>query len=95
MWDFYFLRFQGCYFSFMYHLKRVNRIKNNTMKILIEIDCETIGEFYGHLSEMRRQIKATCKKKKLNPATDEFKPKHSNSLCDANCYGEHYVRIKE
>ena len=61
------------------------------MKIRIDIDCETIGDFYTHLSELQRQIKKESKRLKLNPVRDVF-PKFV-ALDDMNCYGEHYVKV--
>lgn len=63
------------------------------MKITIEIDCETISDFYSHLSELRRQIKKECKRLKLVPSNDEFPP--TVDLDDDNCYGTHTVTISE
>lgn len=62
------------------------------MNIKIEIDCDTIDEFYGHLTKIRMDIKKQARKLKLDPLRDEF-PKTVN-LNDDNCYGEHYVKIK-
>lgn len=62
------------------------------MNIKIEIDCDTINEFYGHLTKIREDIKKNTKNLKLDPLHDEF-PKKVD-LDDANCYGEHYVEIK-
>ncbi len=63
------------------------------MNITIKIEnCESISEFYTHLSELKRQIKKETKRLKLNSIKDVF-PKGVN-LDDANCYGEHYVTIK-
>ena len=62
------------------------------MNIIIEIDCDTISEFYGHLTKIREDIKKETKRLKLNPLEDEFP--NIASLDDVNCYGEHYVEIK-
>lgn len=62
------------------------------MEITIKIECETINDFYGHLSELQRQIKKETKRLKLSPLDDQF-PKNAK-LDDANCYGEHYVKVK-
>lgn len=64
------------------------------MKIIIEIDCDTINEFHSHLLELARQVKKNAKKQKLNPLEDEFKCEDSDSLSDNNCYGTHKVTIK-
>jgi hypothetical protein len=69
-----------------------NNQKANNMIIRVDIECETISDFYGHLSELRRQIKKETKRLKLNPLRDEF-PKGVN-LYDDNCYGSHEVQIK-
>lgn len=62
------------------------------MKIRIDIECETISEFYQHLSVIQLDIKKQVKKLKLDPLYDEF-PKTVN-LDDNNCYGDHVVKIK-
>lgn len=62
------------------------------MKIRIDIECETISEFYAHLSTLQLDIKKQTKKLKLNPLQDEF-PK-TVELDDSNCYGDHTVKIK-
>lgn len=61
------------------------------MNIIINIECETVSDFYSHLSELRRQIKKEAKKLKLNPASDEFPD--NVTLYDDNCYGTHIVTI--
>lgn len=64
------------------------------MKINIRIEnCETIAAFYAHLSEIQRQIKRQTRKRKLDPIQDAFKRSDSDDFADANCYGEHYVKI--
>lgn len=63
------------------------------MEITIKIECETINEFYTHLTELQRQIKKKTKREKLNPFNDEFT--NGNRLSDDNCYGEHSVEITE
>lgn len=62
------------------------------MKITVKIECETISDFYSHLSELRRQIKKQARKLKLDPLRDEF-PK-TVDLYDDNCYGTHTVTVK-
>lgn len=64
------------------------------MKIKINIECDTINELYSHLSELKRQVKARCKERNLNPLEDEFLPKDYIGLSDNNCYGTHDVVIK-
>jgi len=61
------------------------------MNITIEIECETIADFYSHLTELRAQIKRQARKLKLTPV-DEFPP--DVDLYDDNCYGTHNVTIK-
>lgn len=64
------------------------------MKITIKIEnCETISDFYSHLTELRLQIKKEAKKLKLDPLRDAFTKASEHNLNDANCYGEHYVSI--
>jgi hypothetical protein len=63
------------------------------MEILITIECETISDFYSHLSELRRQIKKETRKRKLNPLHDEFPA--DVDLYDDNCYGTHDVEIRQ
>ncbi len=65
------------------------------MNIQINIDCETIGELYSHLTMLRSQIKKEATRLKLNPNDDEFTPEMKLDLDDANCYGEHEVLILE
>lgn len=62
------------------------------MQINIQIDCESISDFYSHLSEMRRQIKKEAKRLKLSPE-DEFTKESESKLYDNNCYGTHEVVI--
>ncbi len=64
------------------------------MEITIKIDCETINDFYAHLTVLRKQVKSECKKQKLDPLNDEFKV-GKNLFYDDNCYGTHYVKIQE
>lgn len=64
------------------------------MRIYITIDnCESISDFYAHLAELKRQIKKESRRLKLDPIKDEFPSKVGVALEDANCYGEHYVKI--
>lgn len=63
------------------------------MKIEIEIDCETVSEFYSHLTELRYQIKKESKRLKLKPLVDEFSEESNSYLSDNNCYGTHTVTI--
>jgi len=62
------------------------------MKINIQIECETISEFYTHLTELQKQIKKKTRKQNLKPGADEFFD--SVGLDDDNCYGSHEVMIK-
>lgn len=62
------------------------------MKVTIKIDCETIAELHGHLSELRRQVKRKATKEFLIPLNDEFV--NARGLNDSNCYGTHEVSIK-
>ncbi len=66
------------------------------MLIKIEIECETINEFYGHLRVLQKQIKKQTRKLKLDPIKDEFPSENSPieiDLDDSNCYGTHTVII--
>jgi hypothetical protein len=60
------------------------------MKIRVDIECESISDFYSHLSELRRQIKKETKRLKLTPE-DEFT--NDVDLYDDNCYGTHDVEV--
>jgi len=62
------------------------------MKIEIEIRCDTINEIYGHLNKIKEDIHRETKRLNLNPDEDEF-PGYI-PLDDANCYGEHTLKIK-
>ena len=64
------------------------------MEIRIQIECETIQQFWQHLDELQKQVKRSAKKQKLNPIEDEFQPEDSDSFDDDNCYGTHYVTIQ-
>lgn len=61
------------------------------MRILIEINCESIGELGSHLNEMFKQVKKECKKQKLDAYNDEFP--EGTILEDDNCYGSHELKI--
>lgn len=61
------------------------------MRVLIEVNCETIGELTTHLHVMFKEVKAECKKQKLNPDKDEFPI--DTELEDDNCYGSHELKI--
>lgn len=63
------------------------------MNITVTISCDTISDFYSHLSELRRQIKRQTKKLKLDPLKDEFPA--TVDLYDDNCYGTHTVEIED
>jgi dsDNA-specific endonuclease/ATPase MutS2 len=63
------------------------------MKIFIEIECESISEFYSHLTKIQRDINRKARKEKLNPLFDEFND--GEGLDDNNCYGTHVVNIKQ
>ncbi len=60
------------------------------MRVLIEIDCDTIQELTAHLTCMRDQVKKEMKKLKLN-CDDEFPL--GTELEDNNCYGTHELTI--
>lgn len=61
------------------------------MNITVQIEAETINDFYTNLSELRKNIKKQAKQLKLNPIKDEFPA--DVDLNDANCYGSHDVTI--
>lgn len=61
------------------------------MKIVIEINCETIGELTTHLYEIIKQAKKECRKQKLDPLHDEFES--GLRIEDDNCYGDHLLRV--
>lgn len=71
--------------------KPLNDLYN--MKVMIEIDCETISELHTHLNVLKKQIRQRCKKEKLNPQKDEFP--NNTYFSDCNCYGEQYTHIYE
>ena len=62
------------------------------MIIQIEIDCETIAEFYTHLGVIRKEVKKLAKEKELDAHHDAFLP---TEWADDNCYGSHSVVVKE
>lgn len=61
------------------------------MNITIEIECETVSDFYAHLSTLQKNIKKQAKKLKLDPIRDKFP--ETVELDDSNCYGDHTVKI--
>lgn len=61
------------------------------MIIQIEIDCNTIQEFFKHLSVIRVEARRIMRKEKLN-SDDDFAP---TEWKDDNCYGNHTVSIIE
>lgn len=63
------------------------------MMHIIQIECETIGELYTHLTVLKKQIKKKAKKEKLNPAKEAFK--ENDSIIDDNCYGYHSLTVYE
>ena len=63
------------------------------MKVLIEINCDSISELTSHLNEMFKQCKQLCKKSKLDPFNDEFPV--DTILEDDNCYGSHELKVVE
>lgn len=66
------------------------------MDIVVKIECDTIAEFYSHLTELRKQIKKETKRLKLDPGHDEFPAgRNKTELDDNNCYGTHEVFIKK
>lgn len=62
------------------------------MKVLIEIDCESISELQAHLSALKREVKRHSKKMKFNP--DGELP-NNTFLSDDNCYGSHTLNSYE
>lgn len=62
------------------------------MTITIKIKCDTISEFYSHLTKIQLDIKVQTKRLKLDPLRDDFN--RDVRLDDDNCYGEHIVTIK-
>lgn len=67
------------------------------MLITVSINCETISEFYTHLTELQKQIKKESKRLGLSPGYDSFpnsRNKKKANLSDNNCYGTHEVSIK-
>lgn len=62
------------------------------MKVIIEIDCETIIEVQAHLSVIKKQLKSHTKKMKYNP--DQELP-NNTFLSDDNCYGSHTLHTYE
>jgi hypothetical protein len=60
------------------------------MHIEIVIDCDTISEYYTHLTAIQRDIKRISKEAKLDPFRDDLPPQ---SWYDCNCYGVHTVLI--
>lgn len=61
------------------------------MRILIEIECDTISDLHQHLDVMKRQVRKECKKQKLAPLDDEFPL--NTVIEDNNCYGSHELKI--
>lgn len=63
------------------------------MKVIIEIETETISDLWTHIHIIGKEIKKECKKLKLEPLEDEFPP--GTEWIDDNCYGEHIVKIEK
>lgn len=61
------------------------------MRVLIEINCDTISDLHQHLDAMKRQVRKECKSRKLDPLHDDFPL--DIELEDDNCYGEHQLKI--
>ena len=61
------------------------------MRVLIEINCDTISDLHQHLDVMKRRVRKECKKLKLDPLNDEFPLELK--LEDNNCYGEHELTV--
>lgn len=68
------------------------------MKIIIEIDCETITEFQSHLLKMFEQSIVYCHdNKEIDAGVDEFPMSDFEEIekefYDANCYGTHTFKL--
>lgn len=63
------------------------------MKILIEIDCDTITELKQHLECLIHQIEKQAKVNKQNMDDDDFAV--GTRLYDDNCYGSHELSVVE
>ena len=63
------------------------------MKIIIEIDCDTISEAYAHLTVLQKQIKKQTKINKVDPDKDDFPA--GTEFYDDNCYSTHTASVYE
>jgi environmental stress-induced protein Ves len=63
------------------------------MKVIIEIDCETVNQLQNHLSVLKKDMRLRAKNQKLDHKTDPFKP--SEFFTDSNCYGDHTATVYE
>lgn len=63
------------------------------MKIIVEIECDTIRELIAHLASAKNQIIAHCKEHKIDPDKSEFL--NDVQFEDDNCYGSHKLIIVE
>lgn len=61
------------------------------MRVLIEIECDTVSDLHQHLDVMKRQVRKESKKQKLDPLHDEFPLE--TVLEDDNCYGSHELSV--
>jgi len=65
------------------------------MKITIEIDCETIGDFATHLGVLRDALLINSSKMGVDPNDEEMPEALIDLLDDNNCYGSHTVQVEE
>lgn len=63
------------------------------MKVIIEIKCDTIGEFITHLSQINTQLRIETRRLKLRDINDDLNSDSGPYLSDKNCYGTHDVTI--
>lgn len=64
------------------------------MKIKIEIDCETIGDFATHLGVIRDALLVNAAKLGVEPDSEEVSEALADSLDDDNCYGTHEITVE-
>lgn len=63
------------------------------MKLIIEIDCETINQLHNHLTVLKKQIRSRAKQLKLDHQKEAFQVK--TEFYDDNCYGMHMATVIE
>lgn len=63
------------------------------MKVMIEIDCETINQLHNHLSVLKKQIRSRAKALVLDHTKEGFPAE--TQFYDDNCYGTHHAEIVE